>query len=316
MFNHSNDVVCQESNLGHMNGPAMTDSLTVVYPCSKGMCSLDCTCDLCNNTRRKLCPIKSHKQHLTKFEKSCPVQTVSHCQDHWVDHPENFNGDEDICVEKNLYFHNKELVDQPRSYAVDIIKLAGIKKSCDICRKNVQNHFEKHMEFHLQCKFCLFQLVSMDDPCFWKRVCNFCGRVMSSFSKKRMNWHKKIHEGFEGFEEFSCPLCGLELKRKNTLKRHMNEEHDEEWKEDLLVSRILNKFDDSASDEYQEIESDGSLNSKSEDFTDIKKETFQCSVRKCLDLRGTSRCTPNTNMQVIICWSVQIVGKHLNTRVI
>ena len=275
MFSHGNDVSCQESKLGHMSGPAMTDELTVIYPCSKGLCSLDCTCDLCDATRRKLCPLKSHKKHLIKFEKSCPVQKDSQCQDHWVDHPENFNDDEDIRVEKNLYYHNKELVNQPRSYAVEIIKFAGIKKSCITCRKKVQNHFEKHMEYHLQCKFCLFQFVSMEDPSFWKRVCNFCGKVMSSSSQKRMNWHKKVHAGVE---EFTCSLCGLELKRKNTLQRHMKEVHNEEWPEDSVVSRILNNFDDSGLDNIQEIASAGSLSSKPEYPTHLKheKEKFQC----------------------------------------
>ena len=241
MFSHGDEVICKEGKMGNITGPVMSEELTVLYPCNKGKCSLDCKCELCENTRSKSCPLKHHKKHLAKFDRKCPIQIASQCQEHWVSHPDNFDTDEDILVEKNVFFHNQKLVDQPRSCAVEIIKFAGIKKSCITCRRNVQNHFEKHMDYHLQCKFCLFQLATLEDVGFWRKVCNICGKIMSSFSLKQMNWHKKVHEETE---EFKCSLCDLVLKRKSTFVRHLKEIHNKDFKEECIVDRILNNFDD------------------------------------------------------------------------
>ena len=183
MFSHSEN--CNKNSFDNLDGPSTTDQLTVVYPCNKGKCAIDCTCDLCENTRAKLCPLQDHKKHLAKFDKDCRIQISSQCQDHWVTHPENFDIDVDILVEKNIFYHNQMLVDQPRSVAVDIIKFAGIKKSCKTCRSNIQNHFEKHMVFQMQC-----------NREFWGKVCNFCCKLMSSLSPKQIKWHKNLNVQF------------------------------------------------------------------------------------------------------------------------
>lgn len=133
MFTHNDDTSCKESNLGQLTGPIMTDDLSVVYPCNRGKCSINCTCESCQNTKRNICHLKNHKKHSRHSS--------------W----------------KEFIFSQQKLIDQPRSIAVDVIKFSGIKKSCKICRQNVKNHFEKHLEFHLQCKLCLFQLASMED---------------------------------------------------------------------------------------------------------------------------------------------------------
>ena len=285
MFSHSEDVACLKNRFGYLNGPVTTHELTSVYPCSKGWCNVDCTCDLCENTRKRMCPLKNHKKHLTKFDRTCEVQRASQCQEHWVGHPQNFNAEEDIMVEKNLFFHNNQLVKQPRSQAVEIVHFSGIKKSCKTCRSNVQNHFEKHMVFHLQCKFCLYQIFTMVDSYFWRRVCNFCGKIFSSFSEKRMNWHKKIHQ-IAG--EFKCFLCALQFRRKFTLERHMQDEHKEEIgedsseemededegiAEDVDVTRMLNHFIDSNLKRGEKCESTSSHRKQSNKQA---KEIIEC----------------------------------------
>ena len=150
----------------------------------------------------------------------------------------------------------------------NVIKISGFKKSCKICRQNVKNHFEKHLEFHLQCKFCLFQLASMEDEHFWKKVCNICGKVMSPYSLKKMNWHKKVHEVGD---KFKCFLCDLNLKRKFTLKRHMKEKHNQEWKDDSIAARIMNGFMEPEEDHVEEGMSDISV----QDNLTLN-ESFQC----------------------------------------
>ena len=128
MFTHDEKVCCNGRRLEALHGPVMTEELTLVYPCNRGMCAIDCTCELCENTRTNVCPLKEHKKHISKFDIKCPVQIASQCQDHWVSHPANFNMEEDIFVEKNVFFHNNQLIEQPRNYALDILRFAGIKK--------------------------------------------------------------------------------------------------------------------------------------------------------------------------------------------
>jgi hypothetical protein len=54
-------------------------------------------CDLSS-----LCPPDTHKKHIQTGDQECIVQRKSQCQDHWIDHPDNFAVNEDIVVEKTL----------------------------------------------------------------------------------------------------------------------------------------------------------------------------------------------------------------------
>ena len=280
MFTHGDEIICNQETIDSLDGPSMTENLTVVYPCNKHKCRIACSCQLCEQTRTNICPLEHHKKHLTRFDKICPVQIFSQCQEHWVSHPDNFILDEDILVEKNLFYHNQELVHQPRSYAVEIIRFAGIKKSCLICRTNVQNHFEKHLDFHLQCKFCLFQLATLENPGFWKKVCNVCGKLMANFSPKQIQWHRKVHDG----EKFECSLCGAILKRKFTLERHMKEIHNEEWIDQSVVNQILNNFDEP---EGENIESEYT---ESDETTDENTDYDESSSEEIETGERSSKC--------------------------
>ena len=148
----------------------------------------------------------------------CLVQKSSQCQEHWVTHPDKFKRKEDIEVEKNLYFHNGKLVKTPRDIAVQIIKFSGIKKSCDNCKEDVEDHFKEHMFPHLQCKLCLFML---RDATFWKMICYICNKNMVNFSAEQIKRHKRYHE--KGF--FGCQFCKYKTQKKFNMTRHLEEVH-------------------------------------------------------------------------------------------
>ena len=124
---------------------------------------------------------------MNHFVKSCLVQQYSQCQDHWVAHPDNFNHEEDIFVEKNLFFHNDKLIDQPRNFASDVLFFAGIKKNCNRCKEDVHDHFRNHLDIHNSCKFCSYQFATLTDSRFWEKVCNYCGKIMNNL--KSLTWH-------------------------------------------------------------------------------------------------------------------------------
>ena len=149
MFKHAENISCIEANSRKLEGPAMTQQLAVVYPCDQGKCNVNCVCKLCEKTKSNMCPIAEHKDHLRRFEPNCLIQKESQCQIHWVGHPNNFDNGEDIVVENNLFYHNKELVEQPRSYKVAELKFSNIKKSCQLCRNDVEDHFKNHLVFHV-----------------------------------------------------------------------------------------------------------------------------------------------------------------------
>ena len=266
MFGHDDDVVCNGAGL---DGPGMKDNLALVYPCSKNICLVDCICSFCENTRRGLCKLNKHKKHMQQFDKDCLVQRQSQCQLHWVTHPENFEYEEDIVIEKNIFFHNDKLIEQPRNHVVDIIKFAGIKKDCLECRSNVHDHFRNHLDFHLQCKFCSFQLATLVDKDFWNRVCNICGKVFPSDAVKFLNWHKKVHNDTE---EFKCNICKVNFKRKFTLRRHMKEEHGEPQMIDSVELNVLNHFDVTDDNDTAKKEE----TTKAEIFENETPPYFQC----------------------------------------
>ena len=90
-------------------------------------------CVICVYTVSLKCPRNEHKEHRKQLHSECSVAKEFQCQDHDIDHPENFNEKEDILVEKNIFYHNLKLVDQPREHSTGQIKFAGITKICKVC---------------------------------------------------------------------------------------------------------------------------------------------------------------------------------------
>ena len=282
LYTHSDEFECQTGKVGELDGPAMTRDQSIVYPCNRSLCNHMCKCKLC--TKRAECPPELHKKHLaaTKFngtnlvldeiDLECLVQKSSQCQEHWVDHPDNFNKKEDIEIEKNLYFHNDKLIKVPRNTAVDIIKFTGIKKTCNICEQDVKDHFQEHMFPHLQCKLCLFML---REKTFWDRICNVCQKNMSNFSVQQFKEHKRHHE--KGF--FGCQFCKFKTQKKYNLLRHLTEIHSEyestdedlsdiEDSQSLPGSDTDSKFHDSESGTEWETDSESEYEEDDQDAYD------------------------------------------------
>ena len=115
-------------------------------------------------------------------------------------------------MEKNLFYHNLKLENEPRKYSTGSIKFAGIKKSCRLCRANIRNHLRHHKVPHLNCHFCLHQMKTMTDKTFWDKVCNLCGKICSS-EKSLKYWHKRTHSS-----DWMCQDCDIYFNRKWTLK--------------------------------------------------------------------------------------------------
>ena len=217
MYTHSDKVECIKGPLTNLEGPATTLDLRVIYPCNRSGCNHDCLCDLCSNSH--LCNKTDHKIHLQETGSECIVEKNVQCQEHNIDHPHNFDDKEDVSVQKNMFYHNLKLKNQPRKHSAGQIKFSGVKKKCKICLDNVKNHFKHHNVVHLNCKFCEFQMKTAIDKQFWERVCSICGKIFSNI-KNLQYWHKRTHNS-----DWICHECDINFNRRWTLKRHFIEIH-------------------------------------------------------------------------------------------
>ena len=289
MHSHNAKVPCKMGPIENLEGPAMTSDLKVIYPCNRAGCNEDCLCDLCVSSLK--CPRNDHKEHLKQLNSECSVAKEFQCQDHDIDHPENFNEKEDILVEKNIFYHNLKLVDQPREHSTGQIKFAGIKKICKVCCLNVKNHFKHHKVIHLQCKYCLYQLKTAFDKNFWDKVCSTCGKIVSSI-KKLKYWHKKIHS-----THWSCDECDVNFNRKWTLRRHLVEIH----------AMTLHEIDHDSEEEYSEDDLN-STDTESDDHTDFESSDTE------VDRSKVAKCSTN-KLQCEYCGKEFSVKRYLDAHV-
>ena len=68
----------------------------------------------CYLNRTKNC--KQHKTHVKHNTKECLIQQEAQCQEHWIDHPDNFQEGDDIEIAKPLLYHNGEVKTDGRNY--------------------------------------------------------------------------------------------------------------------------------------------------------------------------------------------------------
>ena len=200
-----------------LEGPASTKEAFIVYPCNLQHCWRCCKCSLCHYTRIVQC--ENHKEHMTYNIKDCLIQQKAQCQEHWIDHPNNFNKDEDIEIDKTILFHNDEVKRDGRNYHYNRAKYAGLKVFCYKCRKNTKEHLGEHLSPHMQCKHCIYEMRTMEDLSFWNRVCEICGKIFDN--GVLMIEHKKRHDVIVQ----TCELCNGIFSTNFNLHRHMVEQH-------------------------------------------------------------------------------------------
>ena len=242
MYTHIDGVMCEKGRIEDLVGPAMTHDMKVIYPCNHSGCNQGCMCDLC--LQSEMCPIKEHKKHIKHSSQECIVNRNIECQERQIMHPENLDNKEDIVVEKNIFYHNKKLVDQPRNYFAGKIEFAGIKIKCNPYRLNVRNHFKFHMVIHLQCKYCVYQLKTA----FVKTSgINTCWKIFLNINSRHMYWHKRMHTA-----DWTCDECDVEFTRKWTLGRHLKEIHS------LQLHEMDDESEEEDIDSSMEIETDSS----------------------------------------------------------
>ena len=207
---------CVGKEVSNLAGPVSNMKSEVFYPCNLQHCWVCCKCKFCKLLRVKNC--KEHKQHARNNTKECVIQKEAQCQEHWIDHPDNFMAG-DIEIEKNLLFHNNKVKIYGRNYHTASVKYSGLKRVCKKCKKNTLDHLNNHLTPHLQCKHCLYELKTVEDKLYWRKACNICGKVFSSEPLKIR--HVRRHD----FPRQECDICRTTFSSKFNLHRHMVEQH-------------------------------------------------------------------------------------------
>ena len=115
MYTHSERINCKNGLLSDLEGPVITIDLKVLYPCNRSGCNENYLCDLCSNS--DMCPKAEHKSPMRDLKLKCSVKDHAFRKDHFINHPKNFAETKDIPVEKNVFYHDLELVYDPRSHS-------------------------------------------------------------------------------------------------------------------------------------------------------------------------------------------------------
>ena len=208
---------CEDKEDINLEGPASTQDTAVIYPCNLKKCRLRCMCLFCQQVRQLKC--HNHKKHIKHNMKICKIQELVNCQEHWLDHPKNFETDTDIKVDHHKIYCDGEVREHGRNELYMTTLYPGLKRSCRNCIKNVKDHLSEHLVPHLQCKLCLYDLKTSGDSQFWEKVCHICGKVFESENEKAQ--HVSRHE----VSGYTCDICTLICSTKFTLHRHMVEQH-------------------------------------------------------------------------------------------
>jgi hypothetical protein len=217
--NMSDTTECVKNENLHLEGPVCEkDSHIVYYPCNLKHCWVCCPCTFCKLARLVIC--KDHKNHIRFNIKHCIIQENAQCQDHWIDHIENFNENEDIRIDLKVFFHKNELKRHGRNYTHKSLKYSGLKVSCKTCRRNTNDHLSNHLTPHMQCKHCIFEMKTMVNENFWETVCNVCGKVFETRCARHL--HAKRYD----VPEKVCEICDIKCSSKYNLSRHMFEQHE------------------------------------------------------------------------------------------
>ena len=208
-----NENVCETENSNY--GPSSMFNHSVVYPCDMGHWH-PCECLSCDLLRNVKCT--NHSIHMEYNIRKCQIKETVACDEHYLDHPGNFT-DEDIAVETNIFYHNKELLKCGRNYRNNQSLFAGKKKNCEKCRREIKDHFKNHHVLHVQCDLCVHESKSSLDSSFWDSVCKICGKKYES------NYLKDRHMSQHDQAKQKCEFCGELFVYKFAFQRHLTEQH-------------------------------------------------------------------------------------------
>ena len=226
------DISDCEKNQGLvLEGPACSTDSVVFYPCNLKHCWKCCECKFCRLAKIMIC--KDHKNHIGFNIKDCPIQENAQCQEHWVNHIENVNKDEEIEVQLNIFFHGNQLIKNGRNYKYKTLKYSGLKVYCKKCRRNTADHLSNHLTPHMQCKHCIYETKTMVDENFWGKVCNMCGKIFENKAARLL--HAKRYN----VSEQVCELCTIKCSSKFNLNRHMVEQHDAMQESNPLIEKEI-----------------------------------------------------------------------------
>jgi hypothetical protein len=219
----------------------------ICYPCNTGYCHEGCPCALCSavDWLEQEDSEKHEKEHLEEYSVDCLLTKVQ-CSEHHVDHPENFDETKDLEVKVHNYLDMnndeegrgklgwKRVNNPPRTKGnlQEVLKLSGLKKHCEKCRKDVKDHIMNHRVLHSQCKVCHFRSRTLIDSQFWDKTCNVCKKYFPKIEKKHMETHKKGHNS-----DIHCGKCNKGFRRLKYLMQHLLDVHGEldRWKCELCT---------------------------------------------------------------------------------
>ena len=199
------------------SGPASLLNQSVVYPCDRGHWH-PCECQSCTLIRNFNCT--NHKIHMKHNIKKCFIREAVDCDEHHIEHPENFQHG-DIVIEKNVLYHNRQLLKGGRNYRREEIVLAGLKCKCNKCRKKILDHFKHHHVLHAHCEVCLYESKTSEDARFWDKVCKICGKKYENKHLKEVHILKHDKNKMQ-----TCEYCDKHFVSKYTYRRHLIEQHD------------------------------------------------------------------------------------------
>ena len=274
MYTHSTHILCKKGAINVLEGPVMTREKKIVYPCNRSGCNHDCLCFLCTS---KECSGNEHMKLTEDFGFKCSVNKNFYCKEHEIKHPKSFDTETDISVEKYLYYHNLNLQKNPRKHSTGNLVFAGIKRNCEVCRSSIHDHFKHHKILHLHCPFCVYTIKTADDPRFWDKVCDVCGKIFENI-KSLQYWHRRLH-----YDDWSCEECDIHFNRKWNLKRHLLETHGMECEgsnhgdeEGLSDSTSIGTGSESEKDTDIEISDEHEMEPSEEDECEDKQNILNC----------------------------------------
>ena len=207
-YQHENDADCpaytDHSKLKQRE-PSTDDHGRVIYPCNVGGCGKQCDCEICN---------------------MWGGDEITECPDHHPDHPEMFDPEKDIVIRRRIFFQKSKYIkfERPKQntfWRPRNLKLAGMKKECDICKMVVKDHLQNHHSFKLHSEHCQIcnhiELISENSMAL---TCYIC---MKKFQIKfRLEDHLKTHKQDN---MISCDLCSKSFPTNYTKQRHTFEMH-------------------------------------------------------------------------------------------